>query len=570
MRGGSMTETPVVAVPATRRAPGRWRGVAAVLVPTGLFGLHALAYGRWLVDDAAITFAYARSVATGAGPMLQPGLPPVEGYSNPAWLALLVLGRWAGLFDHGAWFGVPDYVAFPKVLALVCVAGVFACFHAGASAVSRRPAVVTLVAGAICAAIPSLVVWCVSGLENSLLALAAAGIATVLVRAGVRDALATRGPAVACGLLAALAALTRPDGLVYAVAYPVAVLLVARREPVRGLVAVALSSVAFAVPYGLYLAYRWATFGAWLPTTAVAKSQGLPTPAGFAKVGDLVDYAGWLAVLVGAVLVGAGLARGAVARDPATRRALLLLLVPLGLAVAAFGVLVPDWMIQYRFATPVWVLGALVVALAAVEVVGGLRPGGRVVVAAVAVVAAVLSGTQWVAAARSFRAEPVAPMCLIAQNTGREFNGYTEILGLTAPTLFAPEIGGAALTGTALLTDGAGLAEPRIAALWAADDWAGVRDYVLTEVRPSFLRSHGEFRTQMGFDQDPRFLADYLLIGPTPNGGGNWVRRELVPSEDVLARLRTWAVTSDAADAALRATPLASCGDRLVRGGTTA
>ena len=28
-----------------------------------------------------------------------------------------------GLFDHGTWFGVPDYVAYPEVLALVLVGG---------------------------------------------------------------------------------------------------------------------------------------------------------------------------------------------------------------------------------------------------------------------------------------------------------------------------------------------------------------------------------------------------------------------------------------------------------------
>lgn len=568
-----MTETLVPATTEGERGPEtapprdpRWlTAISAVVVPTALFGLHATAYGRWLVDDAAITFAYARSIAVGAGPVLQPGLPPVEGYSNPAWLALLTLGHWLGLFDHGAWFGVPDYVAYPKALALVLVAGVFACFFSTAAAVCRRPGVVTVLAGCVCAAIPSFVIWCVSGLENSLLVLAVAGIAAVLVRADARNALITAGPAVGCGLLAALAALTRPDGLIYVAAYPMAAVLMNRRGWVRGIVPAALSVLAFALPFGAYLAWRWATFGAWLPTTAVAKSQGLPTLAGFAKVGDLVDYAGWLAVLAAAVVVGAGLARGSVVRRP-----VVVLLVPLALGVTAFGVLVPDWMIQYRFATPVWVVGSLVVALAAVEVVPALRPRGRTVVAAVALVAAVLSGAQWLAAARSYRADPVAPMCLIAQNTGREFNGYVEILGLTAPTLFAPEIGGGALTGTALLTDGAGLAEPRVASLWADKDWAGVRDYVLNEVRPSFLRSHGEFRTQMGFDADPRFLADYLLIGPTPNAGGNWVRRDLVADDAVLSRLREWAVQADRADAELRAAPRASCGDRLERGATTA
>jgi len=53
------------------------------------------------------------------------------------------------------------------------------------------------------------------------------------------------------------------------------------------------------------VAWRLATFGQWLPTTATAKSQGLPTIAGFAKVGALIGYAGWPIVLVGAVLVGA-------------------------------------------------------------------------------------------------------------------------------------------------------------------------------------------------------------------------------------------------------------------------
>ena len=80
-------------VPQDPRAPSRCRrgaGLAAVAVPTAVFALHAVLYGRWIVDDAGITFAYARSLATGAGPVLQPGAEAVEGWSNPAWLALLL------------------------------------------------------------------------------------------------------------------------------------------------------------------------------------------------------------------------------------------------------------------------------------------------------------------------------------------------------------------------------------------------------------------------------------------------------------------------------------------------
>lgn len=566
--GAAPVATQVVERPARVRRP--LRPVVAVVVPTMLFALHAAAYGRWQVDDAGITFAYARSVAAGAGPVLQPGLPPVEGYSNPSWLGLLVLGRQLGLFDHGTWFGLPDYVAFPKALALLCVAAAFAACYAVAAACSRRPVLATVLAGAVAAAIPSFVIWCVSGLENPLLVLAVTGSAAVMVWAWARGRLAAPGPALACGLLAALAALTRPEGLVYAAAYPLAVLLTvlpARRrgDVPRAALATAVSVAGFAVPVGGYLVWRWSTFGQLLPTTAVAKSQGLPTVAGLTKVTELGAYVGWVGVLAAALLVAAALLHPSPARG-----AIALLLVPLGLAVLAFGVLVPDWMEQYRFATPVWALGALVVALALVETTARLQLRGRAVVGVLAVVVAVLTVPAWVDAVRTFRAAPTAPMCLIVQNTGREFNGYLDVLGLPAGTFFAPEIGGAALAGRALLVDGAGLAEPRIARYWAAKDPAGVRDYVLDEVRPTFIRAHGEFRPFMGFDADPRFVADYLLIGSTPNGGGNWVRRDLVRDAAVMDRLRQWAIRADAADAAQRSAPRSSCGDRLVPGAVTA
>jgi hypothetical protein len=553
-----------LAAPAAPAAPRRGRsetglrivrGTLAVVVPTALFAWHASLYGRWEVDDAGITFAYARSVATGAGPVLQPGLPPVEGFSDPAWLGLLVIGRWLGLFDHGTWFGVPDYVAYPKALGLLLVAGMFTAFLAAAWKVSRFPAAVTLVAGCACAAIPSLVIWCVSGLENALLAAAVVTLGAVLVRSGLPGARA----AVACGLLAALAGLTRPEGVIYAAAYPLA-LLVAGTRLLPALRSALLSVAAFAVPYGAYLAFRLATFGEWLPTTAVAKSQGLPTLAGVARVALLGTYAGWLAVLAGALVTGAALGRRAPGVAP--------LLVPLGLALLAFGVLVPDWMEQYRFATPVWALAPLVVAISAADVLPALTWRGRAGAALVTAAAVAISGYGFVGASRTFAAAPTAPMCLIVTNTGRELNGYLAALGRDAGTFFAPEIGGGALTGRALLVDGAGLAEPTIARFWRTKDMAGLRDYVLDAVKPTFVRAHGDFRPLVGLETDPRFARDYVEIAPSPNRGAIWVRRELVPDDAALARLRAAAAEALAADARQRATPRASCGDRLIVGST--
>ncbi|GAB3496472.1 hypothetical protein GCM10027521_46440 [Amycolatopsis cihanbeyliensis] len=152
--------------------------LGAILTGTALIAVHAAFYGHWIMDDAAITFAYSRNLAEGHGAVLQPGAEPVEGFSNPAWMLLLALGKLVGLFDTGMLFGVPDYVLFPKGLALLCCAGILTLIYFAARTVSPRPRLITLAAGAGLAAIPSFVIWCFSGLENSLYALCVVGIAT--------------------------------------------------------------------------------------------------------------------------------------------------------------------------------------------------------------------------------------------------------------------------------------------------------------------------------------------------------------------------------------------------------
>ena len=187
----------------------RWCDVD--LVRLAVLVAHGWAYGRWIVDDAGDHVRHARSISDGLGPVLQPGADPVEGYSNPAWLALLVAGRWLGLFDHGAWWGVPDVVAFPKLLGLLCAAGVFACFYATARALTTRPVLVATAAGVALACVPSWVVWFLSGLENPLIALAVAALGALLA---VRPRAVVVGlwPAALAGLLSAAAALTPPTG----------------------------------------------------------------------------------------------------------------------------------------------------------------------------------------------------------------------------------------------------------------------------------------------------------------------------------------------------------------------
>jgi hypothetical protein len=543
----------------------RWRQCAiAAGVPTILTGLHATYYGQWIVDDAGLTFAYARSLATGAGPVLQPGVEPVEGYSNPAWVAVHVVGRWLGLFDGGTWFGTSDIVLFPKLAALMCCLGIFAAMFAIATTVTRRPVLVTIVAGAATSAVPSFVMWTTSGLENALFAFAVVAIAAVLSRGAVNGRLLTFNTALGAGGLAALAALTRPDGVVYAAVFPIAVALTVQRRTLRRALRVSLAEVAaFALPVGTYLVWRIVTFGDYLPNTARAKEQGLPSLHDLSRPGELAGYAGWLVVCLGVAAVA-----GVLARPSPTRTVVTVVLVPLGIAIVSYILLRPDWMAQYRFATPVWPLAAIAIAVSIAHIAPTLTTRGRIIGATLAAIAAMSSLNTFWLSDKAFRAEPTVGVCNVAQNTGYNFNGYADILGVRDGTLLAVDGGGTSLTSRMRFIDLSGLADRRIARFWETDDMSGLRDHIFENLRPTFVKLfHGwAERDRLGLTADARLDRDYVLMFSGQPGGGEWVRRDAVPNDGSLAAARrwgrdTWDLVTDRYRAGLP--PIWWCGDVL-------
>lgn len=550
-----------------RRA--RFAPIASVSAGTALIGFHASLYGNWLIDDAAITFAYARSFAEGLGPVVQPGAPPVEGYSNPTWLLLLVLGKFVGLFDSGALFGIPDYVLFPKALALLCCAGVLTLSYVAARRVFPRLAwVVPLAAGAALAAIPSFVIWTFSGLENPLYALLLVGQAVLLFRAVLDDRLLTTKVALTAGALAALAALTRPEGLIYAGTYPLVLLMRLRHATfatsVRRCVE---STLAFAVPVGAYFGWRYATFGQWLSMPSVAKAQDLPTLVDMTRPGELVSYLGALAVLFLAGVIGLALAKASWWRP-----GLLAVLTPLGLAVIAYAVLEPDWMEQYRFATPVWVLGTLAATLATVEVLRSVSVRARAWLATGLVAALLPTGAAFAEASEEFRADPNISACYVADRFGRVFNGYADILGLEHASLLIPDLGGSAMTSRLELIDMAGLTHAKFAEMARAGDRKAQAEYVYEVAKPTFIHVREPWSSGTSIGWDPRLERDYYPLHYDIYQGephGDWVRKSAVPTPELLAELRDYARRSAGwVEERAGASPLRDCGPTMQRGQT--
>ncbi|MFD9970784.1 hypothetical protein ACFWYA_22030 [Streptomyces sp. NPDC059011] len=512
------------------------RDTAAVLLGTVLIALRGSRLGRWVVDDAAITFAYARSIDEGLGPVQQAGSPPVEGYSNPAWLALLVLGRWLGLFDHRTYFGVPDQVLYPKVLGVLCTLGILIAVSRVAGRLVTNSWAVVLFCGVFLAGNMSFVAWMFSGLENPLYALLAVLMAAVLACALLDDRLTAAGPAVLTGLLALMAALTRPDGAVLAAAYPGVLLLRVRRATLGASARAAACAVAaFAVPYAAFLGWRYAVFDRLVPNTALAKAQDAPTWESFSGTGSLLSFAGWTAVLAGALVTGAALER-----PGPVRRALPGVLVPLALTLAAFGVLNPDWMRMFRFATPVWALASLAVGIALTDQAERGAQRARIVAGVTVCTALLVSWSGQRERAASFQAHPTLPVCHVAHRYGAVFNEYAKRLDLADGTLLAPDLGGTLLTSNLAVRDLAGLTEPTIADAYADRNMTALRHHVFTTLRPTFIHTHGVWVTTPGLTVSRLTAAGYVRLY-SEGTGGDWVLADAVADPRQLAATRAWA-----------------------------
>lgn len=489
-----------------------------LLIPLAVFVLHALLFGGWIIDDAAISYVYARNLATGHGLIAQFGDAPVEGYSNFTWVLLLTPFFALRIFDP---------VITAKLLSFGLIALTFGLIYHAFD--YRRSVLVALVLAALN---PSFVLWGVSGLENPLNAF----LAALLLYAALKDR-----PALA-GLAAALLAMTRPDGLAYALVFPA--LLLIRAVSRRGLGRYLL---AFAIPFGLFLGFRYATFGAWLPNTASAK--GTITLNEVVKLVPLgLSYGGFAGLVL--LLALAPISLLAIARRQLDRR-LLIVLVFAACSLAIFVLLPADWMMEFRFATNATLFLALLLALLVERIAGGRV--GRVI----ALAALLLVTPFYVARSTALAAAPDISFQAV-QGISDALSAYAQAAGITDPTLLAADAGGVLYDARLRLVDVAGLIDPVIARTLPDPngDHAAFYDYVFDVAQPDliFVRGFWVYRTRL-FD-DPRFGDQYTPVIACDDSyiwnthglrlpAGVWVRTDLAPlpaPDDVIERL--WGLVS--------------------------
>jgi hypothetical protein len=363
-----------------------------VVLSGSLLILFILAYPHFdhTVDDAFISFRYAQNWLEGHGLVFNPG-ERVEGYTNFLWIVLLT--------PFMALDVDPQLAA--RILGLAASAGLLAAVVRFAPAPEAAPEVVAY-APLLCCTSPVLTFWATGGLEGPLFA-AFAIASTGLMAEGL--ARGTLSPAAA--LLAALAALTRPEGVAFAAALFLAALLGSSRPSYRE---IARWAAVFLVLYLPYFVWRYAYYGDLLPNTFHAKI-GFGTPQvvrGLRYVGAFLEESSPLLLLP---LAGLWWQR----RNSTVLLLGLLLLCSVGYVVLIGG----DSLPMFRFLLPALPLAFLLLAWG---VAGALqraawRPTARLV-AALAMLA-----LSFLAALPGFRGTAVG----FVQSDRREVGAWKEI-----------------------------------------------------------------------------------------------------------------------------------------------
>ncbi len=486
------------------------------------FGAHVGRTWDFTVDDAGITYSYARNLWRGHGMVLTPGSERVEAATNFLWVLLLSPADALGV----------SHEALSKVLGLA-----FASAALGAVAIfpsvayRRRPRLFDLAAPAVASTFAHNALWTASGLEGGLYQFFLAASLVALAREE-NDPDHTPWSAVALSLLF----WTRPDGIMYAGAFAGAKALRAvTAKPHRQDLTWA---VILALGVGSLEVFRLAYFAYPLPNSFYTKKRTFD----FGK--DLTSFtsAGW--VYAGSFVRTYKLER-ALMFAPVMLLALRAPVARVGLAAAvAASFFLPvyshgDWMEEWRFLT----YGTPILALAFAEAVRAaarlatavfpraLRPLAALALTPLAIYALVKETTQsYPARFNTTRAHNTLDFETV-RGRARYYAAAARALEIRRGSVLDPDVGGVSYDSGLRVVDLFGLGDIAIAHTHPVDE-PGMREAIFWERRPSFVHLHGAWFGAVALERLEELEQFYIrlpyVISGAHDDASNWVRRELI------------------------------------------
>jgi hypothetical protein len=483
--------------------------IIVIVIPSIIYVLHALRFGTWIVDDAAITFTYSRNFAHGYGLVSQPGMSPVEGYSNFAWVLLLSPFFLLNVFDP---------VITPKLISFLLIVGTFIVLY---QMLKPLPGShwVAFAAFTLTALNTSFVVWTISGLENPLYVFLVSLLLwwSTRVLSGETDA----RNALWIGVMAALIAITRPDGLAYVLAFPATLIPAQKTLWKRKILLLLLYSAIFGGLYGLFILFRLAYFGVPMPNTYYMKGAfGLQDiinlltlqPQMVTKAQVLLQQCIGILNIILPLLLVIGSFYLLLVRQWTERVWTTLVFMLCSLSI--YLLLPPDWMGEYRFATPFSPLFYLYSALI-IEAVVKQLPSFiyKPILIILTVLAIIATFNLYTPRSEAFRQNPTVPVQYIRTTYTDKFEWYKNILGLESASVLLPDVGAMIYYSSLTVYDIAGLTDQTVARFLGRSIYRpGFYDYVFETIRPTFIHTHAFWTQHSRLEDDPRFAELYVPI----------------------------------------------------------
>ena len=229
--------------------------VGVIIAALLLAGLYNVITHPWMLDDAYISFRYAENLASGNGPVFNPG-EKVEGYTTFLWIVLLALGKRLGA----------ELTLLSKLLGIAFAAGTLLLLANARHFIrylDERTPLRAVLFLATCAAFSP---WAMTGMEVTLFTFEVTFL--ILYYFLLKESSAGRWRWAALGLAAALTAMTRPEGiLVFGLIFlDIAVGWLRTRNGIR-----LYSLFSFSLIYIPYSLWRLTYYGYLFPNTFYVK-----------------------------------------------------------------------------------------------------------------------------------------------------------------------------------------------------------------------------------------------------------------------------------------------------------
>ncbi len=483
------------------------RYIEYLLVVIGIvvYVYHSSLFFDWVVDDAGISFGFAKNIANGYGAVLNPGSEVVEGYSNPLWVLIISIFIRANIFE--------PYLTTNILGLLLGVTNLVVTYLLTRKLVSNKESILIGLPSVFLAFSTPFVAWSLSGLETPLYSL-------LLVLSAYTYILELEGKSKypTSGLLLFLVAVTRPEGFGFFA------LMLAHRSiysynngvDKRDIIWLLL----FIIPFGLYHAWHYSYFGFIMPNTFYYKTGGSlfsDIRSGYRYILPFfIQYRMWLLVLFIPIIFINSLKSGLPVLANRFYSRLVILLMVLGgivFALATGG----DWMMELRFIAPVVPFAVILVYIGMRETASVISKSiqrSNIQFASLAIVVILVSGlviSPSLSASPEASANPTVPIEDVETHEKKSYSIAQKSDTLDNATLLVPDMGAHAYYGDLRYIDLAGLADVTIGHNGYERNIFG--NYIFQQKKPTIIQARGTWAERSYINSYDKFQRDYTSAG---------------------------------------------------------